>query len=53
MEEVSFDWDLLPYFNNGGCKEVDGLAIAGASENKAAAQVFVEYMCENESAQKQ
>ena len=52
MEEVSFDWDLLPYFNNGGCKEVDGLAIAGASENKAAAQVFVEYMCENESAQK-
>ena len=20
MEEVSFDWDLLPYFNNGGCK---------------------------------
>ena len=52
MEEVSFDWELLPYFGNGGNKEVDGLAICSASNNKEAAEVFVTYMCEDESAQK-
>lgn len=52
MAEVEgFDWDLVPYFANGGTKEVDGLSISSSSENKEAALIFVEWMCESDSAQ--
>lgn len=53
LEEVEgFDWELIPYFANGGNKEVDGLSISSNSANKEAAEVFVKWMCESESAQK-
>lgn len=53
MDEVEgFDWDLVTYPGNGGCKEVDGLAISAKSENKEAAEKFVTWMCESDSAQK-
>lgn len=52
MEEVeSFEWELIPYFAGGGTKEVDGLSISKNSENKEAALIFVEWMCESVSAQ--
>lgn len=52
MEEVSFDWDIVPYPAGGGNKEVDGLAVCSKSENKEAAGKFVSWLCESESAQK-
>lgn len=53
MEEVeTFDWDLVPFVANGGSKEIDGLSISSSSENLEAAEVFVKWMCESESAQK-
>lgn len=53
MKDVTgFDWDLVPIPGNGGGKEVDGLAVSNRSEHKEAAQKFVDYLCENEEAQK-
>ncbi|MGB8452877.1 MAG: sugar ABC transporter substrate-binding protein [Anaerocolumna sp.] len=53
MADVTgFDWDIVPYPANGGNKEVDGLAICSASENKEAAETFAAWLCESDSAQK-
>jgi multiple sugar transport system substrate-binding protein len=53
MSDVkNFQWDLVPFPGNGGSKEVDGLAISKISKNKEAAQLFVDYMCEGDEAQK-
>ncbi|MDL2300919.1 sugar ABC transporter substrate-binding protein [Lachnospiraceae bacterium OttesenSCG-928-D06] len=52
MSDVKgFDWDLVPMPGNGGGKEINGLSISAKSNNIEAAQIFVDYLCENETAQ--
>ncbi|MBW7453905.1 ABC transporter substrate-binding protein [Paenibacillus sepulcri] len=47
-----FNWDIYPIPGGGGSKEVDGLAIGKTSKNAEAAQVFVNYLTQNDEAQK-
>ncbi|MGG6311973.1 extracellular solute-binding protein [Paenibacillus macerans] len=51
-ETEGFNWDLVPFPGNGGSKEVDGLALSKDSKNPEAAQTFIDYLTQNEEAQK-